>query len=110
MSASIRVVSNNFPLIANKLPQNVSDVINNGINNVIKQADPNTPVKTGALKANKSILYASAGKPQGFIYWNQEYAIYVHEGTYKMAARPFAQDAVDAIAPGYMAEMQMVVG
>lgn len=52
------------------------------------------PVKTGHLRS--SISHHKEGADTVVIGTNVEYAPYVHYGTYKMAARPFLQDALDS--------------
>ena len=105
MSASVRVVKNDFPKLAVTFEERMADAINNGINNAVEAADPKTPVDLGFLKANKTVTYASAGSLQGSIGWNQEYALWVHDGTKYMEGRPFAQQAVDEITPAYLNEL-----
>jgi len=57
-------------------------------------AKDNCPVKTGALQDDVKV-YASEGKRQ---IGNMEvyYAIYVHNGTWKMKARPYLFNASEA--------------
>ena len=105
MNASLEVISNHFNAIANSFEGHVVSVLNNGINSVIAQADGQTPVDNGMLKGNKTITYASGGSFASEVTWNQSYAIYVNGGTYKMAARPFADNAFDAVSPGVQADL-----
>lgn len=51
----------------------------------------NSPVLTGYLRASHEVTFTPL---KGVIEPTANYAIYVHEGTYKMAARPFLADAV----------------
>lgn len=50
-----------------------------------------TPVDTGYLRASHQTLYRDL---YGELEPKANYAIYVHEGTYKMRARPFLYNAV----------------
>ena len=101
----IVVVSNLLPGIAAKFGNQVAEKMNAAVLQVAERADATTPVDTGALRANKSLQFASGADPSAEITWNQDYAAYVHEGTYKMAPRPFAGDAVDAVTPSYLAAL-----
>lgn len=109
-AAVITVAKNDLPRMAARFGPAVADVINNAVENLLYAADPNTPVDTGALRGNKTIQWASGGAYEGAVYWNQYYAIYVHDGTYRMDGRPFASKAFDIVAPTFQAEMQAVVG
>lgn len=57
-------------------------------------AIPLTPIDTGALRQSE-IKGTSFRDFYGEIFPNIEYAIFVHEGTYKMRARPFLKNAMD---------------
>lgn len=73
---------------------------------LVSQAQSDTPVDTGTLKAGEHVAevkvsgtevtakVATGGE-------SNEYAGYVHEGTYKMDARPFLADALLANAEVY---------
>ncbi len=101
----IVVVSNLLPGIAQRFGAQVAKITNTAILQVVARADAQTPVDTGALRANKTITSASGSNPGGEITWNQDYAAYVEMGTYKMAAQPYAQPAVDAVTPSYLAAL-----
>jgi len=51
----------------------------------------NTPVDTGYLRASHQSMFRNF---YGELEPKANYAIYVHEGTYKMRARPFLYNAV----------------
>jgi len=70
----------------------------------------NTPVRTGYLRASHTTTFAPL---QGVISPTADYAIYVHEGTRFMAARPFLADAVqsdeDQVQQYFTEEIQNVL-
>lgn len=59
---------------------------------VVDDAKVECPVDTGRLQG--SITYEVEGT-DGYVGSNVEYAPYVHEGTSKMAARPFLMNAIE---------------
>lgn len=104
MKINVVVPFNRFPEIAGRLEARTNDAVNTALLSAAERADPATPVDTGALRANKTVEAASGGT--GSITWNQEYAAFVHNGTSRMAPRPFAQEAIDAVTPSFLADLQ----
>lgn len=102
MSVTLHVSLNRFPELAGTLNAAANRALDAGVTALIENADPVTPVDTGMLRANKTI---SGGGDSRVVTWNQHYAAYVHEGTYKMAARPFARMAVPAALAAIEAEL-----
>lgn len=94
----MKVVYNNLDKVKAALPIEVSQVVRKGTFDIDAHATANTPVDTGQLKNSKQVEIAADGMSSK-ISWSAEHAIWVHEGTRKMAARPFAKDAFDKIAP-----------
>lgn len=101
----IIVVSNLLPGIADRFISHVVDTTNKAILEVDARATAVVPRDTGALAANKTIKFATAGDPSAEETWNQEYASYVENGTSRMAPQPYAGPAVDAVTPGYLAAL-----
>lgn len=70
---------------------------------VLQQATRNVPVDQGFLKgslAMEVIADSSGGKFGNVVVRvsaSEEYAIFVHNGTSRMAARPFLKDALDQV-------------
>lgn len=62
-----------------------------------KQAKANVPVATGRLRAS---IKASISGLEANIGTELEYARFVHDGTYKMEARPFLFSAGDSVLEG----------
>lgn len=60
------------------------------------------PLKTGNLRRNNEYvaeLNPTSKRCVGVVYNNTEYALFVHDGTSRMQARPFLWDAVVACMP-----------
>lgn len=66
-------------------------------NNIEKQAKNITPVDTGRLRAS---IKADVRGLEANIGTDVEYARFVHDGTYKMVARPFLFSAADGELEG----------
>lgn len=66
-------------------------------NNIEKQAKNITPVDTGRLRAS---IKADVKGLEANIGTDVEYARFVHDGTYKMEARPFLYEAADGELEG----------
>lgn len=101
----ITIEKNRFPQLVSTFPNATAKLMNNAITNVIYQADPLTPVDTGALRANKTILLADPGKQEASVTWNQPYGVYQEFGTVFIDGAHFAQGAVDKITPGYLKDL-----
>lgn len=102
--AHIRIAQNNLPVMKRKLTPAVAKAMRVGMANYLVVADRLVPVDQGFLRANKTIIAPTAGmggNPVGFIGYNQHYAGYVHEGTYRTKANPWARKAADVIKDDY---------
>jgi HK97 gp10 family phage protein len=69
----------------------------NTASNIEEQAKNNTPVDTGRLKRS---IKADIKGLEANIGTDVEYAHFVHDGTYKMEARPFLYEAADGEVEG----------
>lgn len=96
MSLSISVDTTKLNEIIAKLPANRDKIVKAGAFEVLREAQQNAPVDTGALRANADVNTKYAGDGIMSVEFYQEYAPYVELGTYKMAARPFLTPAVEA--------------
>ena len=99
MSVDIRVEIKNLKQIREALaksPRIVSEYMNRAIRASIFEIEratiPITPVDTGRLRGS---FERSFGLLRGEIYPTVDYAIYVHEGTRYMAARPYLAQGVE---------------
>jgi len=100
MAEPIAIKITNLPQIKAafaRAPGLMADELNTAIKKSILsiQADSmrNTPVLTGRLRASHTSMFQNL---KGSVYTNTNYAIYVHDGTKYMKARPFMQKAVDS--------------
>ncbi len=73
--------------------QKPTALIRNIVETVEGKARQNAPVDTGELRDSISSRVDTAAR--GFITASAPHAIYVHEGTRYMAARPFIKDAIE---------------
>lgn len=105
MTATIEVKRNDFPKIAKGLRSGADEIQAQTILMIVQTADPQTPVDTGNLKNNKTIETGGGGQP-GFIHWHAAYAWFVHNGTSRMPARPFAASAAAQVWPLFQTAMQ----
>ena len=75
---------------------NIDGVVHRELSNtaseIEEQAKNNVPVATGRLRAS---IKAEVSGLEANIGTDVEYAHFVHDGTYKMAARPFLFSAAD---------------
>lgn len=104
MATTVKVKFNKLPEIAEKVPEAVGEIITKGMHDMDAHATAATPVDTGALKASKQ-LEISDGGLHARLSWSKEYGVYVNFGTRKMAAQPFASDAVAKVQPSIEAAL-----
>lgn len=97
-NVSIKIT--NLPQIKSafaKSPRKMVDELNTAIKkSAIKiqgESMRNAPVLTGRLRSSHTSLFENL---KGIVQPNTDYAIYVHEGTRYMKARPFLFDAVQS--------------
>lgn len=74
------------------------------------EAEANCPVDTGYMRDHHGILDDMDGPYRyvRYLYNETPYAIFVHEGTYKMAPRPWFLNAVNATSSQFVTEMMRV--
>jgi HK97 gp10 family phage protein len=109
VSATIIINFNHIPGVNPKLRAAAAKGLNTGIMAAIGYADPLTPVDTGALKGNKSIVNASVGSLVAQVTWNQHYAIYQEFGTSRgVSAKQFATRGGQQAQPALVAAMSAV--
>jgi len=106
MQSHMRVLDNRLPRIRRQFGPAVNDAINGGIAAFVRVADPNTPVNRGFLRGDKTIKHASGNRHEGDVTYNRSYGVYVHEGTVRVGARPWARNAAGVVMPQYMANMR----
>ena len=82
---------------------NTEDALDIVANLTQSDAKDNCPVDTGALQADIEIYSAKLDRQIGN---NLPYGIYVHNGTYKMPARPYLLNAFEANRQSLIQELQ----
>ena len=99
MSFSVSLDTTKLDSIIAKLPGNRDKIVKAAAFEVLREAQKNAPVKTGALKAHADVMPYPGFSNVEFYH---EYAPYVELGTYKMAARPFLTPAVENAAKKFV--------
>ena len=84
----------NFDFSTTDIDKIVQQELNKSANQIKKQAKINCPVDTGRLKNS---IETDIGDLEVDIGTSCEYAGYVHDGTYRMAARPFLDSAAETV-------------
>ena len=107
MEVEIVVALNLFPELAARLGTAIPAALTQATQVALDAADAVTRVRTGALKANKTIENDGQNVT---VTWNQFYAIYQCEGTYKMTGTHFGEAGIDAAAPGFLAALTSALG
>ncbi len=77
-----------YPSVAEK---NFNEAIRKAIMVIEGQSKTNTPVDTGRLRGSHRMAFS---KLRGEVGPDTNYMVYVHEGTSRMRARPFLENAV----------------
>lgn len=90
-------IDHNLNLNANKLLDAIQDELKDSAYEIEKQGKANCPVDTGRLR--KSIK-ADVDNFEANIGTDVYYAPFVHDGTYKMEARPFLESAAETVLDG----------
>lgn len=107
MSAEVKY-DNWARVMANFRPA-VADIIGKTTLDAYARSQLTVPVDTAFLKNSGQPDYAP-GAMEGEIRYTAYYAGYVHEGTFRMPARPFLRDAVDEILPSMLAAFMTLEG
>lgn len=93
MNINVKIDSN-LNLDATELEKAIQEELEDSAYQIEKQAKANCPVDTGylrnSIKADVDNLEANIGT-------ECSYASYVHDGTYKMEARPFLESAAETV-------------
>jgi len=103
MNITVTVKSNKLPGASAAARRGISRALQANRAPVLADMQRRTPVDTGQLRNSESVdvtettMTARAGAP---------HAIYVHQGTRRMGARPFLRTAMEAAAPTIATEIQ----
>ena len=89
-----------------EITEQIEEELDRVADQVQSDAKDNCPVRTGALQDDIKV-YASELKRQiGNL--NIPYAVYVHQGTYKMKARPYLLNAAETNNPTFIQNMRNI--
>lgn len=106
----IKIVYNNLPKIAARLPEAVSEIVRKTAKDVEAGAKVVVPVDTGTLK--RSIKTDMVSRTQAIVSANTDYAVYVEYGHEKrnhkgrVEERPFMRPAAEKAKPGFLAALR----
>ena len=103
-----QVLYNGFPAITGKLRHTADALVAKAALDIEAQAKTRAPVDTGFLKNSIQAVKISEGHWRVAV--GAEYGIYVEYGTRRSAAQPYFQPAIDAVKPGFLDAMRMIVG
>lgn len=98
----VSVRYNYLASISDAFGKGVVREINKSVAQFLQLADRTVPVRKGFLKGNKTIVRAEMGQWTGSVTYNQHYAVYVHEGTVRSKANPWARNAANVVQPGHV--------
>jgi HK97 gp10 family phage protein len=107
MDLRFEVKSNRFPAMSPAMKRAIGAGFAQAKESLLADMQRRTPVLSGALRDSESAdsdetsLTLSAGTDHG---------IYVHQGTRRMAARPFMRDAVEAGVPAIVDAITSAAG
>jgi HK97 gp10 family phage protein len=105
-----RVIANFRPLVSQIVGKTTMDVYAQSQLTVPvrrKDVEEKTGVTGGALKNSGNVAFVP-GAIDGEVRYSIHYAGYVHEGTYKMTARPFLKEAFDKVVPQMQAAFRIL--
>lgn len=115
MPASIQweVKLNRFPEVKQRFRPAVATIVAKTTMDIYAKSQITAPVRrpdveartktTGGALKNSGQVNVLAGQLEGEISYTMYYAGYVHEGTYKMAARPWLRETVESSQSTFIA-------
>ena len=94
---NVRMTVNNFDRARKWIDKSSWETLKNIGEFLVREAKFRCPVDTGFLRSKTKYYLSKMGIDKFLTIGNNvEYAVFVHEGTRKMRARPFIRDAVMA--------------
>lgn len=111
-TSEMRALSKNLGEVGPKVGAKAAQAFRKTVHDIEADAKTAAPVDTGALMNSIStdITDGRFGSMSADIGPTVDYAIYVHEGTSKMAGRPFLTDAYDRRVPGFETALERLAG
>lgn len=109
-SITVRISGSDIGLLAEKLTDNVINLCEYELDRVADKvksdAKDNCPVDTGDLRNDIEVYVYKLKREIGNK--NIPYAVYVHQGTVKMKARPYLLNAAETNNPAFIANMRNI--
>lgn len=106
------ITMNKFPQLRSRFPVVVNAIMSKAIHDVYAKSQQTVPVRKdqsrvlgGSLKASGQVKYSNY---EGEVSYSIHYAVYVHQGTRHMAARPFLFNALKEVEPGLAAAFRQL--
>ena len=98
-----------IPSIIREADAKADRVIRKGAFDILAASQQIVPVAKENGGNLKTSGHVETGTLSATIGYSAEYAVYVHEGTHKMSARPFLREPFDRIAPSILRALDVVV-
>lgn len=108
MSATTRILYSYLPQISDEFARHAVTVMNNGMAGFLRLTSTTIPRDTGDMARNITTKKAAIGEYEASVTYNQEYAPYVHGGTSRQSAQPWAENAVRVMEPDYINQMMAI--
>lgn len=96
MPVTVRVIRNDFPKMSAAAKRGIAKGFASAKGPLLADTQRRTPVDTGELRSSET---AESDDTSLTLTAGTDHAVYVHQGTRRMAARPFMRDAVEAGMP-----------
>lgn len=100
-NVSVKLVKNRIPTLQRQTQRGAGLIVAKTARHVEAGAKNKAPVDTGNLKS--SIQSQQIDALTWEIRVGAEYGIYVHDGTFRMASRPFLRQSLDEAEPAFVA-------
>lgn len=107
ISIKVSINTDNLDKIISQFSGRVSEIVAKAGFDCEAEAKAIVPVDTGMLKG--SITTELEGAHKAVVSANTEYAGYVEDGTYKMAAQPYMRPAADIVEPQFVGALEGLV-
>jgi hypothetical protein len=96
MNITVTIVQNDLKGASSKLRSQISGVLQSTGTAMLADMQQRTPVLTGELRDSERMSVSGSTLRLDAL---ADHAVYVHQGTSRMGARPFMVDAVNAGVP-----------
>jgi len=101
LSVKYTIRFNRFPQLMARIPQETASIRGMAVLQIHEGASIRVPRDTGNLAGNVDLNPA-----EGYVHWRAPYARYVNDGTRRMGARPFVDEAVAEVFPLFVKALE----